>query len=116
MFLPGAGTKPEMTMKKNKTSELADEDLRDSDLEYDQDRPEPGQAGQSGDTQGIPGDEVEGSESVRELLEEGQAWEAGIVSGIENAPNATEGPVRTHEVPEDDVPLEYIEKDPGDQR
>jgi hypothetical protein len=45
------------------------------------------------------------------LLEEGQAFEAGIVSGVENAPNADQSEVRTHEVPQDDVPAEYDDKD-----
>ena len=43
---------------------------------------------------------VEGadSESADELLEEGQTFEAGVVSGVENAPDADQGEVRTHEV------------------
>ncbi len=51
------------------------------------------------------------SESADELLEEGQAFEAGIVSGVEDAPDADQGPVKTREVPEDDVPEEYDDKD-----
>jgi hypothetical protein len=51
------------------------------------------------------------SESADELLEEGQAFEAGIVSGVEDAPDADQGPVKTREVPEDDVPEEYDGKD-----
>ncbi|PYT82823.1 MAG: hypothetical protein DMG40_04100 [Acidobacteria bacterium] len=56
---------------------------------------------------------VEGvdSESADELLEEGQTFEAGIVSGVEDAPDADQGEVRTHEVPQDDVPEEYEDKD-----
>ena len=56
---------------------------------------------------------VEGadSESAGELLEEGQTFEAGIVGGVENAPDADQGEVRTHEVPQDDVPEEYDDKD-----
>jgi hypothetical protein len=68
-------------------------------------------AGQSGDLQGLSDVEEADSESVDELLEEGQAFEAEAVSGVENAPDADRGPVRTHEVPEDDVPEEYLEKD-----
>ena len=64
---------------------------------------------QSGDVQGLPSVEDVDSESVEELAEEGQAFEAGIVDGVENAPDADEGEVRTHEVPEDDVPAEYRE-------
>jgi len=56
---------------------------------------------------------VEGvdSESADELLEEGQTFEAGIVSGVENAPDPDQGEVRTREVPQDDVPEEYDDKD-----
>ena len=72
-------------------------------------RPGPGSAGQSGDTTGLSDVDSATSESVTELIEEGQAFEAGIVEGIENAPDADEGPVRTHEVPEDDVPGEYLD-------
>ena len=67
--------------------------------------------GQSGDTEGLSRDEVADSESVEELLEEGQAFEAGIVSGVENAPDADKGGVRTRQVPEDDVPQEYLDED-----
>ena len=63
--------------------------------------------GQSGDTEGISRDENDDSESVEELLEEGQSFEAEAVSGVENARDADQGEVRTHEVPEDDVPDEY---------
>jgi hypothetical protein len=67
-------------------------------------------AGQSGDTQGLSIAEEAGSESVEELVEEGQNFEAGVVSGVEDA-YAGQGEVRTKQVREDDVPLEYLEKD-----
>lgn len=70
-----------------------------------------GKAGQSGDLQGLSDVEEADSESVDELLEEGQSLEAEVVEGVENAPDADRGPVRTHEVPEDDVPEEYREED-----
>jgi hypothetical protein len=65
------------------------------------------EAGQSGDVQGLSDIEDVDSESVRELAEEGQDFEAGIVSGVENAPDPDVSEVKTHEVPEDDVPEEY---------
>jgi len=71
----------------------------------------PEAAGQSGDTEGLSRSELADSESVEELLEEGQAFEAGIVEGVENAPDADQGEVRTREVPEDDVPQEYLDED-----
>lgn len=67
--------------------------------------------GQSGDTQGLSGIADAESESVKELLEEGQSFEAEVVQGVESVPDADEGEVRTHEVPEDDVPDDYIGKD-----
>jgi hypothetical protein len=68
-------------------------------------------AGQAGDTQGISAAVRTDSESVEELLEEGQSFEAEVVAGVENAPEPDEGEVRTKEVPEDDVPEEYREQD-----
>jgi hypothetical protein len=65
-------------------------------------------AGQSGDLQGLSGIAGAGSESVEELLEEGNAFEAELVKGVEDAGDADEAEVITHEVPEDDVPEEYL--------
>jgi hypothetical protein len=70
-----------------------------------------GWAGQSGDLQGLSGTENADSESVGELLEEGNAFEAEVVKGVEDAGDADEGEVVTHEVPEDDVPGEYRDKE-----
>ena len=67
--------------------------------------------GQSGDLQGLSGSAEADSESVDELLEEGNAFEAEVVEGVESAPDADRGGVRTHEVPEDDIPDEYLDKD-----
>jgi hypothetical protein len=74
----------------------------------------PNSGGQSGDIQALPRDEDVDSESVEELAEEGQAFEAEVVSGVENAPDADQGEVRTHEFPEDDVPDEYRGKRDND--
>ena len=71
----------------------------------------PESAGQSGDTIGLRRAATADSESVEELVEEGQAFEAGVVEGVENAPDADRGGVRTREVPEDDVPPEYFDQD-----
>ena len=67
--------------------------------------------GGAGDYEGISRVESVDSESPEELLEEGNAFEAGIVEGVQNAPNANRGEVRTREVPEDDVPTEYDDQD-----
>ncbi|MFI5072080.1 MAG: hypothetical protein ACHP8A_14435 [Terriglobales bacterium] len=66
---------------------------------------------QSGDLQGLSDVEGADSESVDELLEEGNAFEANVVTGVEDAGKADEKEVRTHEVPEDDVPDEYLDKE-----
>lgn len=67
--------------------------------------------GQSGDLQGLSNVEGAAAESVDELLEEGNSFEAGVLAGVERAGNADEEEVRTHEVPEDDVPTEYLDRD-----
>jgi hypothetical protein len=70
-----------------------------------------GSAGQSGDLQGLSNVEAADSESVGELLEEGNAFEADVVAGVQSAGDTDETEVRTHEVPEDDVPGEYLDKE-----
>ena len=74
-------------------------------------RPKPRSGRQSGDLQGLSTVEGADSESVDELIEEGNAFEADVVSGVENAGDAAEGEVRTHEVPQDDVPGEYLDEE-----
>jgi outer membrane biosynthesis protein TonB len=71
----------------------------------------PESGGQSGDTQGLSRRESVDSESVEELLEEGQYLEAAAVSGAEDAPDADESELHTREVLEDDVPEEYTDRD-----
>jgi hypothetical protein len=58
--------------------------------------------GQSGDLQGLS--DVAGSdmESVDELLEEGNAFEAEVVKGIQDTPDADEAEIHTHERPGDE--------------
>jgi hypothetical protein len=70
-----------------------------------------GSAGQSGDTQGLSDVAEAGSESVEELLEEGQSFEAEAIGGVEDAPDADVAEVHTTQVSEDDVPSEYLGKD-----
>jgi N utilization substance protein A len=71
----------------------------------------PRSGGQSGDLQGLSSRQGADSESVDELLEEGNAFEAEAIKGVQDADDADEAEVRTHEVPEDDVPGEYRDKD-----
>ena len=74
-------------------------------------KPDPSAAGQSGSDQALPRDATADSESVEELLEEGNSFEAGVVFGVENSKEPSVSEVTTHEVPEDDVPDEYINQD-----
>jgi len=65
---------------------------------------------EAGDLQGLSRAESADSESVDELLEEGNAFEAGVISGVEEADDSDQREVHTHEVPEDDVPEEYLDE------
>ena len=62
----------------------------------------PASAGQSGDLQGLSRTADADSESVEELVEEGQFFEAEVIAGVEDASDPDRGEVHTHEVPEDD--------------
>lgn len=66
---------------------------------------------QSGDLQGLSRAEQADSESVDELVGEANVFEAGAVAGVEEADNAEEKEVHTQEVPEDDVPQEYLDEE-----
>lgn len=70
--------------------------------------------GQSGDIERLTANAGADSQSVRELSEEGQSFEAAVIDGVERALDPDQGEVTTREVPEDDVPLEYLEQEqPG---
>lgn len=62
------------------------------------------------DLQGLSRAEQADSESVDELAGEGNVFEAGAVAGVEEADSADEKGVHTREVPEDDVPKEYLDE------
>jgi hypothetical protein len=81
------------------TEAFAPEDLRERS------------GGQSGDLQGLSNIEGADSESVAELIEEGNAFEADAVAGVEHAGDTDQKEVHTHEVPQDDVPGEYRDKE-----
>jgi hypothetical protein len=57
----------------------------------------PDAAGQSGDIEGLSHVATGDSESVVELVEEGQDLEAEKVSGVENAPDPDETEISTHD-------------------
>src|SRR5512140_3089350 len=67
----------------------------------DEYRPDHGQVGsdsggQSGDTEGLSPVVDEADESVEELVETGQAFEAEAVQGVQDADARPERPVRVH--------------------
>jgi hypothetical protein len=68
----------------------------------------PNSAGQSGDTQGLPGEAEAGDESVLELVEEGQFFEADVIDGVEQSADPDVAELHTRQVSEEDVPDEYL--------
>ncbi len=76
-----------------------------------QDELGPDSAGQAGDIQQLPDEADADSESVQELVEEGNPFEAEAVEGVKGAKTPNESEVTTREVPEDDVPAEYQNDD-----
>ena len=97
--------------------EEAAEDDADAGEAADESDVEPGdEGGQSGDEEGLSDVPETDSESVEELADEGQAFEAEVVDGVENAPLADEGERIIHERPE--TPNENVpdEEEPGEKR
>ncbi|MCU1298714.1 MAG: hypothetical protein JWO91_2992 [Acidobacteriaceae bacterium] len=109
------------TMRRSKTASSKSAPVRKKELSPKRQRADatnfasPGlgadSGGQSGDLQGLSNVERADSESVDELLEEGNSLEAGVVAGVEEADNADEKELHTREVPEDDVPEEYLDEE-----
>lgn len=77
---------------------------------------DPGAGGQAGDLQGLPDREEAESESVSELIEEGQSYEASLVDAVENAPPPEAGPLKPRQRPEDDLPAEYTDHEPDEPK
>jgi len=77
------------------------------DQERDEEERETNSAGQSGDIQGMSCPAQADSESVEELVEEENAFEASIVDGVENANDPDVSEVTTRQVSGDDVAEEY---------
>lgn len=76
--------------------------LRDSDGQLDELGNDPGQVGpdsggQSGDAQGLSPVADAADESVEALADSGQAYEAGVVEGVEEAADHPERSVHSHE-------------------
>jgi transcription termination/antitermination protein NusA len=76
----------------------------------------PDSAGQSGDVEGLSDEAEATSDSVEDLVESGQYYEAEVVEGIEDAPDADVAEVTTHERPateNENIPDEEL---PGEQK
>jgi hypothetical protein len=58
---------------------------------------ESNEGGQSGDIEELPSDGEAADESVEELAEDDQAFEASVIDGVERAGDHPERPVRSHE-------------------
>ena len=76
-----------------------------------EDEVETDSAGQSGDIQQMSDVADADSESVEELLEEGNTFEAAAMDGVENAKALDVSEVKTRQVKMDDVPEEYLTDD-----
>jgi hypothetical protein len=76
--------------------------LQDRDAQVDELGNDPGQigpdsGGQSGDTQGLSRTADDAEESVEELADTGQTYEAEVMEGMEDAADHPERPVHTRE-------------------
>lgn len=82
------------TRRKDRTP---DNEAQPDELGNDPAQVGPDSAGQSGDLQGLSEIEDEDSESVEELADDDQAFEAETVEGVEDAADHPGRPTHTHE-------------------
>jgi transcription termination/antitermination protein NusA len=96
--------------REDEADESEIEPTAESDVELSE------EADQAGGDEGLPDVPEASSESVEELADEGQAFEAEVVDGIENAPLADAGELPVHDRPE--TPSENVpdEEEPGEKR
>jgi N utilization substance protein A len=118
----GAGSPAEGTEERAEEAEAAQEAVGEALGEQDAgfaaaaEGELPAENVDSGDVEGLPTEPEASSESVEELVDEGQYFEAEIVDGVENAPPADVAEVTTHERPVvegENLPDEEL---PGEQR
>lgn len=110
-FSMTAKKKPNREPRRRKGRNIPGERGSDSKRSVESETSRPFGGEQSGDVQGLSNVERADSESVEELFEEGNAFEAGAVKGVENAEDADEAEARTHQALQDDVPPEYRDSD-----
>ena len=91
-------------IKPTSSFETSPLDLRsEADLQLKNETPYIPSVTQSGDLQGIAVNDAT-SQSIAELLGEGQDLEGELVQGIERARDADQGEIRTHEASRKEVP------------
>jgi hypothetical protein len=101
--LPGRNSRDSRTsaVEPSSGAESSSLDPKRKAISVPQEYSAPTTSGQlSGDVQGLAQEDLDDSESVEELVEEGQDLEGELVQGVENAPPADQGDVRTHAPPE----------------
>jgi transcription termination/antitermination protein NusA len=109
---------PEELAAAEEEAEVADEEAVEA-AEAGGERPAaeaPSADEDSGDLEGLSDEAEASAESVEELVDEGQYYEAEVVDGVENVLPADEAEVHTHERPEvegESVPDEEL---PGEER
>ena len=74
-----------------------DRDVQLDELGHDSGQVGPDSGGQSGDTQGLSEIADAADESVEELADTGQAYEAEVIEGVEDAADHPPTLVHTHE-------------------
>ena len=74
-----------------------DRDVHLDELDHDSGQVGPDSGDQSGDTQALSKIANAADESVEELADTGQAYEAEVVEGVEDAADHPENPMHTHE-------------------
>ena len=74
-----------------------DRDVQLDERDHDSGQVGPDSGGQSGDTQGLSEIADAADESVEELADTGQAYEAEVIEGVEDAADHPSTLVHTHE-------------------
>ena len=114
---PVAEEAPEELAAAEEEAAVGEEEIEVAEADGEQPADEvPSAEEDSGDLEGLSEDEEASSESVEELVDEGQYYEAEVVDGVENVPPADEAEVHTHERPEVEGESVPDEEMPGEQR
>ena len=80
-------------------------------IQFSPTNPEPPvQDKQSGDLEGLETDEREGMESVAELADEGQDFEAERLEAIENAPDPDQSEIQPRKIPNRSGPRKFKDR------